>query len=263
MFTNSILVDEKEFFYRSNQNFDKPILLVLHGWNTVGSGSWENFIDEIKDYNIVAPDMPGFGKSVSPGEVWLAKEYGIWLGKFLINLQNESSNFTQKQNLEKPINLLGHSFGGGVATVFAANFPKKVNKLILVAPAIIRRPLSKKQKIIQSISKIGKNTFAKIPLLKKIWYKFLGSGDYEKSNGIMKEIMQKVLRQDLQSYLSNLKLPVLLCWGNLDKYTPFSDSKIVQTQISNCKLVTFENINHGIHLYASQKLAKEVEEFLE
>ena len=249
----------KNIFYREiNPKADK-VLVLLHGWNTTGSQSWEVFLKEFENQNvrIIAPDMPGFGdKSKQPGQIWLAKDYANWL-----------NNFLEEIKIQQKIFLMGHSFGGAVASNFTSNFKEKVEKLILVAPAIVR---DKKQNLtkIQKITKFGKKIF-KLPIIssfykisRKIWYKLIGSPDYHKTSGIMSKIMQKVIKDDQKEIVKKIQAQTLLCWGTLDTYTPYNEVKIVQNLIPNCQLETFNEINHGIHLHATKKLAKLVTDFI-
>jgi pimeloyl-ACP methyl ester carboxylesterase len=261
-------------FKTQNTNPKKTLrLIILHGWNQNGSLSWENFIQQIveknpeKNLQILAPDMPGFGLSDEPKEVWGALDYASWLNIFLKEIDGQQIFLNSFES--QKWNILGHSFGGAVASIFTVIYPDLIQKLVLVAPAIIRKPPNKKQKNIQKISNFAKKIFS-IWLLKifykkcrKIWYKIVGSPDYQKLSPRMSEIMQQVIRQDLQNYLSKITQETMICWGTLDKYTPFDQAFLVQKQIKNSKLEIFENINHGIHLHNCSVLAEKVSNFCE
>ena len=104
-------------------------VLVLHGWG-VGSDSWvEAAVLLAQDgFWVIVPDMPGFGKSETPQRPWNVDDYVDWV-----------KSFADELKLGKFI-LMGHSFGGQVATKFAAKHPDKVNALVLCAAAVIRKP---------------------------------------------------------------------------------------------------------------------------
>jgi pimeloyl-ACP methyl ester carboxylesterase len=242
-------------------NKNPKTLVILHGWNTTGNGSWQDFIQVLKEkdpeLNIIAPTMPGFGNSVPPEKIWLAKDYANWLNSYL-----------NTEGVKGKIVLAGHSFGGAVASNFTVQYPDKVERLILIAPAIIREQKNQKRSTIQKITKLGKNLF-KLPIVKnfyslfrKAWYKLINSPDYHKTSGIMSEIMQKVIIDDQQEVVKKIKQPTLLCWGTKDTYTPFSYANRVKDLIPNSKLLVFEGINHGVHLHAKDKLAKEIVSFI-
>ena len=68
-----------------------PAILVLHGWGG-SSGSW-NRLQEIlaqKGYQVVIPDFPGFGKSVTPREPWSLQNYTEFITNFIQQLKLEN-----------------------------------------------------------------------------------------------------------------------------------------------------------------------------
>jgi pimeloyl-ACP methyl ester carboxylesterase len=241
-------------------------ILILHGWNQFGSQSWLPIAQDLsengkKEILTVLPDMPCFGKSEDTDSVWGVLEYSNWLDEFYHQIQNQYSNI---QNWF----VLGHSFGGGVSALWASQFQPKIAGLILAAPAIVRRESTFKQKIITKITKITKKNLSLIPipglasLFQKIWYRLLGSDDYQKTSGVKRQIMQKILSQDLQFCLPNIQLKTLIISGTKDTYTPFTDSKVVASKIANSKLEIFENINHGLHLHSPDQLVQKVSQFV-
>src|SRR3989344_3222224 len=99
-------------------------LLILHGWG--GSlGDWRRVASDLgTGYKIVLVDLPGFGHTQRPGEVWGVDEYAGWVTSFLDKLKIKRTA------------VLGHSFGGRVAIAMAAGkYKKKAERLILVDAA--------------------------------------------------------------------------------------------------------------------------------
>lgn len=254
---------KNKIYYTQFNKHSSKTLVLLHGWNTAGSGSWEGFLDILKTKNIriIAPDMPGFNRSSEPDKNWITKDYALWLKDFLDDLK-----------INTKIYLAGHSFGGAIASNFTANFPEKVEKLVLIAPAIIRNNSQlEKQRLtkIQRVTKVFKKIFKLPPfclfhnLAKKVWYKLISSPDYNQNSPKMKEIMKLVLKDDQQKMAKNISVKTLLCWGTEDTYTPYSQAKKVEQLIKNSKLITFHGINHGLHLHSKEKLAQEIIKFIE
>lgn len=59
-------VDDVEVFYREAGPADAPVVLLLHGFPTSGH-MFRNLMPELADqYRLIAPDLPGFGNTVSP-----------------------------------------------------------------------------------------------------------------------------------------------------------------------------------------------------
>ena len=227
------------------------ILIVLHGWNTTGSGVWQDFITQFQSeidsqkICVLAIDLPGFAETQEPASAWSVQQYAEFVWNYI-----KSLNLNKKQK----ISLLGHSFGGGVATwVTAKMAPDYFFELFLVAPAIIRLPTTESQTAIRKITKFAKK-YIKNDLIKKVWYRLIGSPDYAKVSGIMKQVFQVVVTQDLQFLLCDVKTKTTIVWGDKDTYTPIWQAEIVSTNIKDSKLLVLPEINHGIHIHAFKKL---------
>jgi pimeloyl-ACP methyl ester carboxylesterase len=251
-----ISVDNLTLFYREilpTVKSTKPkTLVILHGWNQKGAETWQEIMGKVElqhpDYRIIAPDLPGMGESQPPRRVWHAQDYADFIQKFIEALEIKETY------------LMGHSFGGAIASIIASQSPDLCGELILLAPAIVRPPLSSKQRWTQKITTFGKQNLEKIGLKsvveksRKIWYRLLGSSDYLKTNGIMKEIMAVVVREDLTEILNKIKCHATIVWGKEDNYTPIWQLDIVRRQIPQNHVYMLENVNHGIHLYAKKAL---------
>jgi pimeloyl-ACP methyl ester carboxylesterase len=251
-----ISVDNLTLFYReitpTAKSTNTKTLVILHGWNQKGAETWQEVMGKIAqqhpDYHILAPDLPGMGESQPPRRVWHAQDYADFIQKFIKTLEIKETYF------------MGHSFGGAIASIIASQSPTLCTELILLSPAIVRPPLSSNQRWTQKITTFGKQNLEKIGLKKlveksrKIWYKLLGSSDYAKTQGIMKDIMAVVVREDLTTILPNIKCHTILVWGKEDTYTPIWQLDIIRRQIPLNHVYILENINHGIHLYAKKTL---------
>lgn len=227
-------------------------LIILHGWNQGGAETWQEIMGKLAlqhpDYRIIAPDLPGMGESEQPKRIWNAEDYA-----------NCITNILEKLDIKKAC-LMGHSFGGAIASIIASQSPNLCSELILLAPAIVRPPLSSKQRLTKKITTFGKQNLEKVGLKKiveksrKVWYKLLGSSDYLKTEGIMKDIMAIVVREDLTSILPHIKCHTIIIWGKKDNYTPIWQLDIIRRQIPQNHVYMLEDINHGIHLYAKKVL---------
>lgn len=76
---------------------------------------------------VLAPDMPGFGRTDPRGRVSLERMREA-LDRFLAT------------TCKGPVVLVGHSMGGAIAVLQAAMRPETVKKLVLVAPALPLEP---------------------------------------------------------------------------------------------------------------------------
>ena len=238
----------------------KQAILILHGWGS----SLEHWIP-VKNllkkggYQVFVPDLPGFGENPPPSKAWEIDDYVEWV-----------KEFCEEQNLSQ-IFLIGHSFGGGIASKFAAKYPKKVSLLILIAPAIVRQK-KLRQYIYFALSKIGKLIFS-LPILsflqpaaKKLLYRLLGVSDYYKlfikKELNMKETFKKIIKEDLQKFLPQIKSKTLVIWGEKDKITPLGDAYLIHKGILDSDLKIIPEVGHIPHFKVPEKLAEIILQFL-
>ena len=227
-------------------------VLVLHGWGK-GSNAWIRFSRFLssKGYQVVVPDLPGFGKSQVPPVPWSVAEYLKFVEDFVLEM-----------NLEKPY-IFGHSFGGGLGAVYAAHNPERAKKLMLVGAAVIRKErLSLRQHAAKALA-AGKGVFMCLPFSKKlaplaerVVYKIAGVHDYQKTSGVMRETFKNILSEDLSGSVNFLKLPVLIVWGGSDKITPLSDARELKHKIAGSSIEKMENVGHSPHLTHPAELAR-------
>ena len=216
----------------------KP-LLVLHGWGSEAR-KWIKTAEYLaEDFKVIILDLPGFGSSQKPHFIWGLDEYSSFLKDFIDYLELED------------FFLLGHSFGGSLAAKYALRHP--VKKLILVDAACIRKKTFKKS-FLRFCSK-SFESIKNISWIRKNLYRIVKS-DYPASEGIMKEIYLKVIKQDLSKDLEKIRIPVLIIWGEKDKITPLSQAKIIQDKIKGSELRIIEGADHSPHLSCPEKLSE-------
>jgi 2-hydroxy-6-oxonona-2,4-dienedioate hydrolase len=110
--------------------------LVWHGWGPRGgapvvllhggSGSWTHWLRNIEPlaragHEVLVPDMPGFGESAAPPDGHDADVLPGWLELGLQSLVGD-----------RPVDLVGFSFGALVASLWAQAMPQRVARLVLV-----------------------------------------------------------------------------------------------------------------------------------
>jgi len=231
-------------------------LLILHGWGS-NSGRWQRVTDLLRKQEIEALvlDLPGFGIVSSPKRPWTRDDYINWIFQK-----------AKERNWEK-FNLLGHSFGGGLSVKIAVAFPEKVEKLILCAPAIIRRKRLKTYLFYQ-LAHIGKKIFS-LPGLKKLEpyaqrliYKLAGSRDYYVADGVMKETMKKLGDENLEDLLAKIKAPTLIIWGKKDDVLPLRDAQELKEKIEGAELKIISEVKHSPHREAPEELAEIISQFV-
>lgn len=233
-------------------------LVIIPGWGG-NHETWEKFIEKAKPYfqDVVCIDLPCFGGVECPKEVWGVEEYATYLEKEIEKLHADH------------IILLGHSFGGQVATFMLANYPEMAEKFILSAGAVFRPKRKIRRAFFWFIAKFGKMLF-RLPVIenvaqwaRKVLYKAADSPDYSKTSGVQKEIFQKIIRQDLSELLPHFLTPTLILWGTKDKYLPVSDAYKAHKKIKNSQLKIFHGAGHGLHIQQTEEMVKVICKFVE
>lgn len=104
----------------------EPLVLV-HGIATDRS-IWDHVVHELaRTRRVVTIDVPGFGSSEPAGEQFDLREVSDRIVAGLI-----------EAGVSGPLDLVGHSLGGGISIMLAATHPQLVRRLVLVAPAGLR-----------------------------------------------------------------------------------------------------------------------------
>lgn len=223
--------------------------LLLHGWSS-SAERWQNVLEMIskKGLKVIAPDLPGFGKSDFPRHPWGLDEYSEWLDGFI-------KNFPETQN---GFYLAGHSFGGAVAANFVIKNQNNVKKLFLIAPSCIRKKTTKKS-VLGFITKFLKN-FKNVPLhglIRRIFYRYIvGRSDYLSVSESMKDTYLTVISQDLSNELSKISIPTVIIWGDKDNFVPVKDAYFIKSQIKNSELKIIKDKEHMLHREAPEQLVK-------
>ncbi len=97
-----------------------PKLFMLHGWMDVAA-SFQFVVDCLQgDWHVIAPDWRGFGLSERPA----ADTY--WFPDYIADLDHLLDHYAPGE----AVNLLGHSMGGNVASLYAGIRPARVRRLI-------------------------------------------------------------------------------------------------------------------------------------
>lgn len=110
-------------------NPDAPVLFMLHGWMDVAA-SFQFVVDALGgDWQVIAPDMRGFGLSE-----WPVAERGgghYWIHEYLGDLDALLDHYADVvRTPDGAVNLVGHSMGANVACVYAGVRPERVRRVV-------------------------------------------------------------------------------------------------------------------------------------
>lgn len=206
--------------------------IILHGWGSNKSLMKQSFSLYLEQFRHIYIDLPGFGNS-SCDTVLTTDDYSSILEIFIA-----------ESGFSKDI-ILGHSFGGKVATLLNPNL------LVLVASSGILVPKPFKIRVKIALFKLFKN----VGLSK--FRKFFVSSDASNLSENMYETFKNVVDEDFRERFSEFKNRALLCYANNDTATPLWTAKEIEKLIKNSKVYEFS----GDH-YFFMKHAKELSEII-
>ena len=230
-----------------------PVIL-MHGWGCNSSTVASIASIALEKHRVYNVDFPGFGKSTEPSSTWGVEEYTRII-----------EQLCAAESISNPI-LIGHSFGGRVAILFASR--NSVSKVVLVDAAGVkpRRPLKYYYKVYSF--KLMKR-LAPIFIGKKKAKEMIdrrrsrrGSADYNAASPAMRAILSKVVNEDLCHVMPLIKAPTLLIWGENDTATPLSDAKKMSRLIPDAGLVSFTGAGHYSFLDQPVRFAAVLRNFI-
>jgi pimeloyl-ACP methyl ester carboxylesterase len=222
-----------------------PNVLALHGWGRRG----RDFAVVLEGFSGIAPDLPGFGATPAPDEVFGADAYAEIVSGLL-------------DSFDSPPVLVGHSFGGRVAVCLAAKHPGRVGPLVLTGVPLIR--VSARQtpaigyRMIRWLNRIGIISDERLEQEKRR----RGSADYRAASGAMREILVKVVNESYEEQLSRLAGPVSLIWGADDDQVPVSVAETAQALIKDASLEVLPGVGHFVPEQAPDALRRAIDESL-
>ena len=230
-------------YYNNNSKID---LVFLHGWGQNIQMMMPIAKPFIKKYNCLIIDLPGFGNSDEPKEVYTIYDYAD-----LVN------NLLMKEKIKSPI-LIGHSFGGKISLVYATKY--KTKKLVLLASPF-------KKHIKDDNLKVKALKFAKkVPGINKLEgfaKKHIGSTDYKNASQIMRKVLVEHVNTDISENVKNIKCPTLIIWGTLDKQVSLEDGKELEKLIQDSGLVIYEGCTHYAYLERLNQTINILRSFIE
>ena len=256
----------------------KKILIFLHGLSS-NSDAWFRNIETLdKDFTCIAIDLPGFGKSYKDAEEFTATYFASIVKKF-----------AEKMKIEK-FTLVGHSMGGQTAIKFAAKYPEKLDKLILIAPAgiekfsefegtamkMVMNPTTIMASTEEQIDRNYQLNFYKMPeeaaQMIQDRKNIVKSADFEAHAIAIQKSVKGMLDDTVTQDLEKISTPTLILFGKNDALIPNKYlhptltidelSKTAQESIKGSKLILINEAGHFLQFEKPIEVNKEIKEFL-
>ncbi|MFZ2509679.1 MAG: alpha/beta fold hydrolase [Gordonia sp. (in: high G+C Gram-positive bacteria)] len=247
-----------------------PALLLIHGIGD-NSSTWEGVISELaRDYTVIAPDLLGHGLSDKPKADYSVAAFANGMRDLLVVL-----------GITK-VTVVGHSLGGGVAMQFCYQFPRFVQRLVLVAPGGVTAEVNPALRavaipgvpfVLQGLGLPGA-----LPLLRSVGrllartdalpgiperfaprnvitdhqdlLRILGDLSDEEAGRSFTRTLRSVIdwRGQTVTFLDRAylteRLPLLLIWGTADNVLPAHHAQLASAMIPHAEVVMFDGAGH-------------------
>jgi len=260
----------------ANKQNQHGTIIMIHGFRGTHHGL-DLIAKQFDGYNVVVPDLPGFGSGESLGSYDI-DSYIAWLHQFIAGLK-----LTQK-----PI-LLGHSFGSIICAGYAADFPETIAKLVLVNP-IGAPALEGPKRLLTKLAIFYYWIGEKLPDMLAHWW--LASTPIVMVMSItMAKTRDKKLRSyihgqhrqyfsrfhnpesvsqsfktsvshNVREYAANITTPTLLIAGDIDDITPLEKQRELVKLFKNARLHTITGVGHLTHYETPVQVADAIKSFI-
>jgi pimeloyl-ACP methyl ester carboxylesterase len=231
---------------------DRPAIIMLHGFGA-SLHTWEPWAAALADrYRVIRYDLPGFGLSPPDqgGDFSVARDIAV-LGALMDRLGLARAT------------LIGNSMGGKVAWHFAARFPERVDRLVLISPDGFAQAGQAYGEAPRIGSALGlMRIFLPKPLLRmnlasayadpmrltdalvtRYHDLMLAPG----ARAAMIGRLEQAVLEDPAGLLPRITAPTLLLWGARDRLIPVSNADDYLALMPGATLVRFRALGHLPH----------------
>lgn len=226
-----------------------PAVVLLHGFGS-SLHTWEPWAEALSArHRVIRIDLPGFGLTGPEPTGDYSDARGLIVLAGLMDA------------LSVPrASLVGNSLGGKLAWLFAARYPARVDKLVLVSPDGFASPGFEygQQPEVPAIARL-------LPYTLPVWMLRMNLApaygdpalltddtvaryrDLMLAPGIRSAMiarMQQVRLEPPEPFLALIEAPTLLVWGGRDALIPFSNARDYMKAIRDCRLAPFPELGH-------------------
>jgi len=172
--------------------------------------------------------------------------------------------------------VLGHSLGGKVAMQFAALYPQRVDKLVVVDISP-RQYFSQHTPMMDTMMALDMEQYSSrteidealsVSISDKTVRQFLLMNLQSDETGFSWRINLPGLKQNYQQLMapvcdtSTLDLPSLFIYGELSEYVSTEDRALIKQHFTQAEFVAIDKAGHWVHAEKPQQFKQVVEEFL-
>lgn len=217
-----------------------PAVVALPGWMRTR----HDFAAVLDGLPAVALDLPGMGGATPPPSS-------------VIGSDGYAELVAEALRASPPVVVVGHSFGGRVAVQLAAHHPEVVRALVVTGTpfkfaddlAAARPPVS--YRLVRWLHRRHLISDRRMEALRQA----RGSADYNAAQGVMRDILVRVVNEDYSNALARIGAPIELVYGTADTAAPLAGAQRAATLVAGpCALTPLDGIGHLVPTQAPAAL---------
>jgi pimeloyl-ACP methyl ester carboxylesterase len=232
-----------------------PVVVALHGWRRTHGDFAASLGPSAPEgpLSTLAPDLPGFGATPPPPEPWGSAEYAAAVAQLVENGPGSGP----------PPVVVGHSLGGRIAVRLAAARPDLVGALVLSGTPLVPRKGGGRRpplgfRMARGLHRAHLLGDAAMERARQRH----GSPDYRAAQGVMRDVLVRMVNERYDDALAALRCPVELIWGDDDTEAPVQTARALEAAISGAHLSLCPGAGHLLPLTAPAELRAAVERAL-
>lgn len=219
-------------------------LVIVHGFMG-GSDQWRLQAPLGNHYTLVCVDLPGFGRNAHLTPIHQIEDFAQWV-------LDEATRLGHQK-----FHLMGHSMGGMIVQDMVRLAPERVDKLILYGTGSVGALPGRFEPIRTSMQRaIQDGAEATARRISATWFKaFEQAEHFDHCADIAALTTLPALLAGLeameswsgQAHLSAIQNQTLILWGDEDRTYPWSQIKLLWTQIPRSNLAVIPQVSHAVH----------------
>jgi pimeloyl-ACP methyl ester carboxylesterase len=236
----------------------RPVLL-LHGF-TFNAHAFRHQLGPLVDagFRPLVPDAPGLGRTPLPERFAArAEDYASLYVELLDAL-----------DIRGPVDVVGHSLGGGMALMMAWKHPERVSSLLAIAPAAEpSRAVHRVSRVAsqagfeevapafftrERLVRLARSAYAARPPPDDVLALYADGVDVVRAFGVVGTFFSPALRA-LSGRLDEIHTPTLVVTGDADPHVPPERSRCLALALPDARLAVLDSVGHCPHEEAPER----------